>query len=91
MLINGRLAYVYSQDFTVAGGEPAVRGARGVARAVVFMRCSPGSMSFSLASLPSAPPPAGSLSETHARKICKVMDKALATGAPVIGLNDSGG
>lgn len=33
----------------------------------------------------------GSLSETHAEKICKVMDKAAAVGAPVIGLNDSGG
>ena len=35
--------------------------------------------------------PAGSLSETHARKICKIMDKAVSVGAPVIGLNDSGG
>ena len=34
---------------------------------------------------------AGSLSETHAKKICKVMDKAMSVGAPVIGLNDSGG
>uniref|UniRef100_A0A6U1U2K6 Propionyl-CoA carboxylase beta chain, mitochondrial n=1 Tax=Vannella robusta TaxID=1487602 RepID=A0A6U1U2K6_9EUKA len=50
--INGRLVYVFSQDFTVFGG---------------------------------------SLSETHAEKICKVMDKAMLTGAPVIGLNDSGG
>lgn len=33
----------------------------------------------------------GSLSNTHAQKICKVMDKALLVGAPVIGLNDSGG
>jgi len=33
----------------------------------------------------------GSLSETHARKICKIMDKAMLVGAPVIGLNDSGG
>jgi propionyl-CoA carboxylase beta chain len=33
----------------------------------------------------------GSLSETHAQKICKVMDLAMKTGAPVIGLNDSGG
>lgn len=33
----------------------------------------------------------GSLSETHAQKICKIMDKAVAVGAPVIGLNDSGG
>ena len=33
----------------------------------------------------------GSLSETHAQKICKIMDKAMAVGAPVIGLNDSGG
>jgi propionyl-CoA carboxylase beta chain len=33
----------------------------------------------------------GSLSETHAQKICKVMDMAMKTGAPVIGLNDSGG
>ena len=50
--INGRLVYVYSQDFTVFGG---------------------------------------SLSERHAQKICKVMDSALKVGAPVIGLNDSGG
>ena len=33
----------------------------------------------------------GSLSETYAEKICKIMDKAILTGAPVIGLNDSGG
>ncbi len=50
--INGRLVYVFSQDFTVFGG---------------------------------------SLSEVHAEKICKVMDMAMKTGAPVIGLNDSGG
>ncbi|UTW60453.1 acyl-CoA carboxylase subunit beta [Kordiimonas sp. SCSIO 12603] len=50
--INGRLVYVYSQDFTVFGG---------------------------------------SLSETHAQKIIKVMDMAMKVGAPVIGLNDSGG
>ena len=50
--INGRLTYVFSQDFTVFGG---------------------------------------SLSETHAQKICKVMDLAVQNGAPVIGLNDSGG
>ncbi|HZM27122.1 MAG TPA: carboxyl transferase domain-containing protein, partial [Gemmatimonadales bacterium] len=50
--IDGRLVYVYSQDFTVFGG---------------------------------------SLSETHAQKICKVMDLALRNGAPVIGLSDSGG
>ncbi len=50
--INGRLVYVYSQDFTVFGG---------------------------------------SLSETNAKKICKIMDMALRTGAPVIGINDSGG
>ena len=50
--IDGRLVYVFSQDFTVFGG---------------------------------------SLSETHAEKICKVMDLALRNGAPVIGLNDSGG
>ncbi len=50
--INGRLVYVFSQDFTVFGG---------------------------------------SLSERHAQKICKVMDTALKVGAPVIGLNDSGG
>ena len=50
--INGRLVYVFSQDFTVFGG---------------------------------------SLSETHAEKICKIMDLAAKTGAPVIGLNDSGG
>ena len=50
--INGRLVYVFSQDFTVFGG---------------------------------------SLSATHAEKIMKVMEKALKSGAPVIGLNDSGG
>jgi propionyl-CoA carboxylase beta chain len=50
--INGRLAYVFAQDFTVFGGA---------------------------------------LSETHAEKICKVMDLAMKTGAPMIGLNDSGG
>ena len=50
--INGRLAYLFAQDFTVFGGA---------------------------------------LSETHAEKICKVMDLAMKTGAPVIGLNDSGG
>ena len=50
--VNGRLVYVFSQDFTVFGG---------------------------------------SLSETHAEKICKMMDLALKNGAPVIGLNDSGG
>uniref|UniRef100_A0A1A8PZI7 Propionyl-CoA carboxylase beta chain, mitochondrial n=1 Tax=Nothobranchius rachovii TaxID=451742 RepID=A0A1A8PZI7_9TELE len=50
--INGRLVYVFSQDFTVFGG---------------------------------------SLSGAHAQKICKIMDQALTVGAPVIGLNDSGG
>ena len=50
--IDGRLVYVFSQDFTVFGG---------------------------------------SLSETFAEKICKVMDMAVKNGAPVIGLNDSGG
>ena len=50
--INGRMVYVFSQDFTVFGG---------------------------------------SLSETHAEKICKIMDMAVQNGAPVIGLNDSGG
>jgi len=50
--IDGRLVYVFAQDFTVFGG---------------------------------------SLSETHAEKICKLMDLALKTGAPLIGLNDSGG
>ncbi|MBK1666253.1 methylmalonyl-CoA carboxyltransferase [Rhodospirillum rubrum] len=50
--VNGRLVFVFSQDFTVLGG---------------------------------------SLSETHAAKICKIMDQALKVGAPVIGLNDSGG
>ena len=49
--INGRLVYVFAQDFTVFGGA---------------------------------------LSETHAEKICKIMDHALRVGAPVIGLNDSG-
>lgn len=50
--INGRLVFIYSQDFTVFGG---------------------------------------SLSETHAEKICKIMDMAMKSGAPIIGLNDSGG
>ncbi len=50
--IDGRLVFVFAQDFTVFGG---------------------------------------SLSEANAKKICKVMDLALKTGAPVIGLNDSGG
>lgn len=50
--VNGRLVFVFSQDFTVFGG---------------------------------------SLSETHAEKICKIMDMAMKNGAPVIGLNDSGG
>ena len=50
--VNGRLVYVFSQDFTVFGG---------------------------------------SLSETFAQKICKVMDQAMKVGAPVIGFNDSGG
>src|SRR5437899_2300759 len=50
--INGRLVFVFSQDFTVFGG---------------------------------------SLSEAHAEKICKIMDQAMNVGAPVIGLNDSGG
>ena len=50
--INGRLVYVFAQDFTVFGG---------------------------------------SLSESNAQKICKIMDLAMRNGAPVIGLNDSGG
>ena len=50
--INGRLVFVFSQDFTVFGGA---------------------------------------LSETFAEKICKVMDRAANVGAPVIGINDSGG
>jgi propionyl-CoA carboxylase beta chain len=50
--VNGRLIYIFAQDFTVFGG---------------------------------------SLSETHAEKICKVMDLAVKVGAPIIGLNDSGG
>lgn len=50
--VNGRLIYVFSQDFTVFGG---------------------------------------SLSEGHAEKICRIMDLAMQNGAPVIGLNDSGG
>ncbi|HEV3074878.1 MAG TPA: carboxyl transferase domain-containing protein, partial [Thermoanaerobaculia bacterium] len=50
--VDGRLVYVFAQDFTVFGG---------------------------------------SLSETNARKICKVMDLAVENGAPLIGLNDSGG
>ena len=51
-MINGRLVFVFSQDFTVFGG---------------------------------------SLSEAHAEKICKVMKQAMKVGAPLIGLNDSGG
>ena len=50
--IQGRLVYVFSQDFTVFGG---------------------------------------SLSETHAEKICRIMDLAMQNGAPLVGLNDSGG
>lgn len=50
--VNGRLVYVFAQDFTVFGG---------------------------------------SLSETHAEKICKIMDLAVKVGAPLVGLNDSGG
>ncbi|NOE18192.1 methylmalonyl-CoA carboxyltransferase [Ruegeria atlantica] len=50
--INGRMIYVFSQDFTVFGG---------------------------------------SLSETHAQKICKIMDMAVQNGAPIVGINDSGG
>jgi propionyl-CoA carboxylase beta chain len=50
--INGRMVYVFAQDFTVFGG---------------------------------------SLSEAHAEKICRIMDLAMQNGAPVIGLNDSGG
>jgi propionyl-CoA carboxylase beta chain len=51
-MIDGRLVFVYSQDFTVFGG---------------------------------------SLSEAYAEKICKIMDLAMKVGAPIIGLNDSGG
>ena len=50
--VNGRLIYLFSQDFTVLGG---------------------------------------SLAEAHAEKICRIMDLAMKNGAPVIGLNDSGG
>ena len=50
--VNGRLVFVFSQDFTVFGGA---------------------------------------LSEAHAEKICKIMDHAMKVGAPVVGLNDSGG
>lgn len=50
--VNGRLVFIFSQDFTVFGG---------------------------------------SLSEAHAEKICKIMDQAMKVGAPVVGLNDSGG
>jgi propionyl-CoA carboxylase beta chain len=50
--VNGRLVYVFAQDFTVYGG---------------------------------------SLSEAYAEKICKIMDHAVRNGAPVVGLNDSGG
>ncbi len=50
--VNGRLVFVYSQDFTVMGG---------------------------------------SLGEAHAKKICQILDKAMQVGAPVIGINDSGG
>lgn len=51
-MVNGRITFAFSQDFTVFGG---------------------------------------SLSETFAKKICKVMDKAALVGAPCVGLNDSGG
>ena len=50
--IDGRVIYIYSQDFTIFGG---------------------------------------SLSHTYAQKICKVMDQAMKVGAPIIGINDSGG
>jgi propionyl-CoA carboxylase beta chain len=50
--VNGRLVYVFAQDFTVFGGA---------------------------------------LSETHAEKICRIMDMAMKAGAPMVGLNDSGG
>ena len=50
--IDGRLVFIFSQDFTIFGG---------------------------------------SLSEMYAQKICKVMDKAMKVGAPIIGINDSGG
>ena len=50
--VNGRIVFLFSQDFTVFGG---------------------------------------SLSEAHAEKICKIMDHAIKVGAPVIGINDSGG
>ncbi|NOZ34453.1 MAG: acyl-CoA carboxylase subunit beta [Chlorobi bacterium] len=50
--IDGRIVYIFSQDFTIFGG---------------------------------------SLSETYAKKICKLMDQAMLVGAPVIGINDSGG
>ncbi len=50
--VDGRLVFVFAQDFTVFGG---------------------------------------SLSEAHAEKICKIMDRAMKVGAPVVGLNDSGG
>ena len=50
--INGRLVFIYSQDFTVFGG---------------------------------------SLSESNAEKICKIMDQAIKVGAPIIGISDSGG
>jgi len=50
--VNGRMVYVFAQDFTVLGG---------------------------------------SVSETHGAKICKIMDMAMQNGAPVIGINDSGG
>ena len=50
--VDGRVVYVFAQDFTIFGG---------------------------------------SLSETHAKKICKIMDQAMKVGAPIIGINDSGG
>ncbi len=50
--IDGRIVYIYAQDFTVFGG---------------------------------------SLSETYAKKICKIMDQAMKVGAPIVGVNDSGG
>lgn len=97
--INGRLVYVFSQDFTVTGGAWVVAvGPRG---GVVGHNQAARPPSLSHTQPTPAPHPhhrtnpraalSGSLSETHAKKICKVMDRALSVGAPVIGLNDSGG
>jgi len=76
--INGRLTFVFSQvrSVVVFGGVSRVHRGCWFARPRLHQ-------DFTVAG--------GSLSETHAKKICKIMDKAMLVGAPVIGLNDSGG